>query len=39
MQNHALTAIVTILALLLYFFMSLRVGKARTRYGDRKSVV
>ena len=33
MQSHTLVAIVTILALLLYFFMSLRVGQARSKYG------
>jgi uncharacterized membrane protein YecN with MAPEG domain len=33
LQSHALVAIVTILALLLYFVMSLRVGQARTKYG------
>jgi uncharacterized membrane protein YecN with MAPEG domain len=32
MQNHSLVAIVTILALLLYFVMSLRVGLARTKF-------
>jgi uncharacterized membrane protein YecN with MAPEG domain len=32
MQSHTLVAIVTILALLLYFMMSLRVGQARARY-------
>jgi glutathione S-transferase len=32
MQSHALVAIVTVLALLLYFVMSLRVAGARTRY-------
>ncbi len=33
LQSHTLVAIVTILALLLYFIMSLRVGQARTKYG------
>ena len=33
MQSHPLVAIVTLLALLLYFFMSLRVGRARSKYG------
>jgi len=33
MQTHALTAIVTLLALLLYFAMCQRVGKARSQYG------
>jgi uncharacterized membrane protein YecN with MAPEG domain len=33
MQTHTLVAIVTILALLLYVVMSLRVGRARTKYG------
>jgi len=33
MQAHALVAIVTLLALLLYFYMGLRVGQARTKYG------
>ena len=33
MQSHTLVAIVTILALVLYFVMSLRVGQARTKYG------
>jgi uncharacterized membrane protein YecN with MAPEG domain len=33
LQTHALVAIVTILALLLYAFMSFRVGQARTKYG------
>jgi glutathione S-transferase len=33
MQSHTLVAIVTILALLLYFVMSLRVGQARSKYG------
>jgi uncharacterized membrane protein YecN with MAPEG domain len=32
MQSHALVAIVTILALLLYFVMGLRVGQARAKY-------
>jgi uncharacterized membrane protein YecN with MAPEG domain len=33
MQSHTLVAIVTILALLLYFVMSLRVGQGRSKYG------
>ncbi len=33
MQTHTLVAIVTILALLLYFSMGLRVGQARAKYG------
>ncbi len=33
MQTHTLVAIVTILALLLYFVMSLRVGQARSKYN------
>jgi len=33
MQNHNLVAVVTILALLLYFIMSLRVGRARSTYN------
>ena len=33
MQSHALVAIVTILALLLYFVMGLRVGQARSRFA------
>ena len=33
MQNHTLVAVVTILALLLYFIMSLRVGRARSTYN------
>ncbi len=33
MQTHALVAIVTLVALLLYFFMGLRVGRARGVYG------
>jgi glutathione S-transferase len=32
-QTHALVAIVTILALLLYFAMSMRVGLGRSKYG------
>jgi uncharacterized membrane protein YecN with MAPEG domain len=32
MQTHALVAIVTILALLLYVVMGLRVGQARAKY-------
>lgn len=33
LQNHALVGIVTILALLLYFFMGFRVGQGRAKYG------
>jgi glutathione S-transferase len=33
MQGHSLVAIVTLTALLLYFFMGLRVGQARSKYG------
>jgi glutathione S-transferase len=33
LQSHTLIAIVTILALLLYFIMGLRVGQARSKYG------
>ena len=33
MQIHPLVAIVTLLALLLYFFMGARVGQGRTKYG------
>jgi glutathione S-transferase len=33
MQTHALVAIVTILALILYFVMGLRVGQARSKYN------
>ena len=33
MPNHALVAIVTLCALILYFTMGLRVGQARTQYG------
>ncbi len=33
MESHALVAIVTLLALLLYVFMMVRVGQARGRYG------
>ncbi|HZL00411.1 MAG TPA: MAPEG family protein [Caulobacteraceae bacterium] len=32
-QNHALVAIVTLCALILYFVMGLRVGRARSKYG------
>jgi uncharacterized membrane protein YecN with MAPEG domain len=32
-QTHALVAIVTILALLLYFVMAFQVGRGRTKYG------
>ncbi|HUZ14445.1 MAG TPA: MAPEG family protein [Caulobacteraceae bacterium] len=32
MQTHALVAVVSLLALLVYFYMSLRVGRARSRY-------
>ena len=33
MLNYPLTAIVTLLALLLYFVMSLRVGRGRVKYN------
>lgn len=33
MQTHTVVAIVTILALLLYFVMGLRVGQARSKYN------
>ena len=33
MQAHLWVAIVTLAALLLYFFMGLRVGRARSRFG------
>jgi glutathione S-transferase len=33
MDKHLATAAVTLVALLLYFFMSLRVGQARSKYG------
>ena len=33
MPNHALVAVVTMLALLLYFVMGLRVGRARATYN------
>jgi glutathione S-transferase len=33
MQIPPLTAIVSLLALLLYFYMSLRVGQGRSKYG------
>ena len=33
MQTHTLVAIVTILALILYFIMGLRVGQARSKYN------
>jgi uncharacterized membrane protein YecN with MAPEG domain len=33
MQPHSLVAIVTLLALLTYFWMGLQVGRARTRCG------
>jgi uncharacterized membrane protein YecN with MAPEG domain len=33
MQNHALVAIVTFCALVLYLMMGLRVGQARTQFG------
>lgn len=32
MQTHMLVAIVTLCALLLYFFMGLRVGRARSKF-------
>ena len=33
MNTHPWTALVTILALLVYFYMALRVGRARSKYG------
>ena len=33
MQTHALVAIVSLLALLLYFVMGARVGRGRAKYG------
>jgi glutathione S-transferase len=33
MQIHPLVAIVSLLALLLYFYMGLRVGQGRSKYG------
>lgn len=33
LQSHTLVAIVTILALVLYFVMGMRVGQGRTKYG------
>ena len=33
MNIHPLVAIVSLLALLLYFYMSLRVGQGRSKYG------
>jgi glutathione S-transferase len=33
MPNHLLVALVTLLALLLYFWMGLRVGQARSKFG------
>jgi len=33
MSIHPLVAIVSLLALLLYFYMSLRVGRGRVKYG------
>ena len=33
MNIHPLVAIVTLLALLVYFYMGLRVGQGRTKYG------
>ena len=33
MQIHPLVAIVTLLALLVYFYMSLRVGQARSKFN------
>jgi len=33
MNIHPLVAIVTLLALLVYFYMSLRVGQGRSKYG------
>ena len=32
MTGHSYTALITLLALFLYFFMSLRVGQARSKY-------
>lgn len=32
-DNHALVAIVTLISLLLYFMMGLRVGEGRTKFG------
>ncbi|HEY5072732.1 MAG TPA: MAPEG family protein [Caulobacteraceae bacterium] len=32
-QNHSLVAIVTLISLLLYFMMGLRVGEGRTKFG------
>ena len=32
-MHHSLVAIVTLLSLILYFVMSLRVGRARSQYG------
>jgi glutathione S-transferase len=33
MQDYKLVAIVTLLALLVYFYMGLRVGRGRSRFG------
>jgi uncharacterized membrane protein YecN with MAPEG domain len=33
MKSYALVGIVTLVSLLLYFYMSLRVGQGRTKYG------
>ena len=33
MQTHLLVSIVTLLALLVYLYMGLRVGQARSKYG------
>jgi glutathione S-transferase len=33
MNGHLWTALVTLLALLVYFYMGLRVGQARSKYG------
>jgi glutathione S-transferase len=33
MNSHSFTALVTLAALLLYFYMSLRVGQARSKYN------
>jgi len=33
MEEHSLTALTTLMALLLYFYMGLQVGQARTKYN------
>ena len=33
MQTHPLVAIVTLVALLVYFYMGMRVGRGRVLYG------